>query len=240
MSSSNSTNVPQFTEEKRLIGRKNWVVFKREVKLHVGPKGLLGYLEGTIPRPNLRPNATTTTATTATQMSTPDNSQTETETSSPPPPPPTTTTGPTQPFDPNPSIYEWDAHDRWVTSTIVSNIVDPVGLGVDENKWACLIWGGLRASLDKKSEELISGAEECLRNRKLQSGEDFDEHVHVMRNLVAEARNVGSTMTDAQFHSAFINSLGQEWDEVVINLPGTTSEEAIAHLEAIWIKQENW
>ncbi|KAK1223884.1 hypothetical protein PQX77_013218 [Marasmius sp. AFHP31] len=135
MSSITPNNIPVFTEEKRLVGRKNWNRFKSEVLLQVGAKGMSGYLSGTIGRPTLAsspPPPTPTPAVPATPAAGTN------QTAQVPQPTTTTTTVPTVTpfFSPTPSIQEWDARDRYVASIIISNTVDPVGIGIDEDRSA--------------------------------------------------------------------------------------------------------
>ena len=128
------TIIPIFVEEKRLVGRKNWAAFKREVILQVGSKGLTGYLVGTISRPL----PSTPPSPPVTVVSPP--GTTTQPTTTPPATDPTLITPtpalPTQYYDVKPSIEEWDARDQYVASIIVSNTIDPVGLEIDENKAA--------------------------------------------------------------------------------------------------------
>ncbi|KAJ4478653.1 hypothetical protein C8J55DRAFT_561002 [Lentinula edodes] len=107
MSFGNSPNIPRLPDEKQLIGEDNWRPFKREVTFAVQSKGLMGYLDGTIAHPNKYPA---------------------------PIYPPTQLTTPL--FSPTPYPEEWEARDRLVAGAIVSNIIDPVRLGIDETKRA--------------------------------------------------------------------------------------------------------
>ncbi|KIK52650.1 hypothetical protein GYMLUDRAFT_179909, partial [Collybiopsis luxurians FD-317 M1] len=121
--SQNSVTAPRFPEAKQLIGEDNWREYKREVVLAVQSRSLMGYLDGTIPKPL-----------------------------------PTTSASPgsygrsvypaiaaTPYYSAIPHFEEWITRDAITTSIIVTNIVDPVGVGVDENKPASLIWRELVA-----------------------------------------------------------------------------------------------
>ena len=235
MASIAPTIIPIFVEEKRLVGRKNWATFKREVILQVGAKGLTGYLTGTISRP--RPVLPTPPSPPVVVVSPPGTTTTDAPIPSPPPTTETTPPTPTQYYDAKPSIEEWDARDRYVASVMVSNTVDPVGLGIDENKPAARIWYKLNKDLDQKSEQLISIHEKRLHNRKMEEEGSFEDHVRAMRNLVKEARDVGATVSDAQFRSILLDSFPKSWDETTIKAPGTSSDDAIEYLEAIWINE---
>lgn len=105
MSFGNSPNIPRLPDEKQLIGEDNWRPFKREITLAIQSRGLNGYLDGTIPRPSSYPG---------------------------PIYPSTHATTPL--FSATPCPEEWELRDRLVAGAIISNITDPVGLGVDETK----------------------------------------------------------------------------------------------------------
>ncbi|KAJ3860244.1 hypothetical protein EV359DRAFT_27663, partial [Lentinula novae-zelandiae] len=94
----------------------NWRPYKREILFAVQSKGVTGYIDGTIPKPNSYPGPIYPT----TQQTTPL-------------------------FSPTPFPEEWEACDRLVAGAIVSNITDPVGLGIDKTKRASEIWSMLRS-----------------------------------------------------------------------------------------------
>lgn len=133
-SSSNMPNVQRFPAGLALEGEDNWWPYKREVSLAVESKGLQGYLHGTIPKPSDMKPAVTVTSPEGTT---------------------TTTTPTTPPYSQTPSPEEWYARDRYVASTIVSNITDPTGLGVDYTETASVIWQELVKQFEQKSEELL-------------------------------------------------------------------------------------
>ncbi|KAJ3858430.1 hypothetical protein EV359DRAFT_52229, partial [Lentinula novae-zelandiae] len=91
----------------------------------VQSRGLAGYIDSTIPRPNSYPG----------------------------PIYPTTQT-PTPLFSPTPCLEEWEARDRLVAGAIVLNITDPVGLGVDETKRASEIWQAFFEKRDEQQIHL--------------------------------------------------------------------------------------
>ncbi|KAG7088731.1 hypothetical protein E1B28_012699 [Marasmius oreades] len=132
--SMNALAIPNFTEEKRLDGRKNWPAFKQEVLLQVRAKGLLGYLHNDIQRPMPRPSTSPVIVVTDTDtQSAPENAL-----------------GQQQPvitplWSMKPSPEEWDARDRYVASGIILNTLDPVGVGIDEHRdaWFILVLCGL-------------------------------------------------------------------------------------------------
>ncbi|KAJ3792277.1 hypothetical protein GGU11DRAFT_862074 [Lentinula aff. detonsa] len=77
----------------------------------------------------------------------------------------TITTTPTPPYSKTPAPEEWYARDRFAVNTIVSNMVDPTGLGVDYSKPAVQIWSDLISQFEQKNEELLLIHETNLQNQ---------------------------------------------------------------------------
>ncbi|KAK1230132.1 hypothetical protein PQX77_006789, partial [Marasmius sp. AFHP31] len=102
---------------------------------------MLGYLTGEIYRSkSIRATQATVTQTTAPEQST-DSQGEATPTPTPTAPPAQTLpVTPTPFYSVTPSVEEWDARDCWVTSVIISNTIDPIGVGIDETRWAYITW----------------------------------------------------------------------------------------------------
>lgn len=123
MSFGSSPNIPRLPDEKQLIGEESWRPYKREIAFAIQSRGLMGYMDRTIPRPNQYPGQIYPSS------------------------------QPTPLFSPTPCLEEWEARDRLVAGVIVSNITDPVGLGVDETKRASKIWQTLIKWFEKRDEQ---------------------------------------------------------------------------------------
>ncbi|KAJ3858173.1 hypothetical protein EV359DRAFT_88144 [Lentinula novae-zelandiae] len=136
----NSPNIPRLPEEKQLAGEENWRPYKREILFAVQSRGLTRYINGTIPKPNSYPGPIYPT----TQVTTPW-------------------------FSPTPFPKEWEAHDRLVAGTIVSNITDPVRLGIDKTKRASEIWMTLVKRFEKRDEQRIHLADMSLCQKEVRS-----------------------------------------------------------------------
>ncbi|KAJ3911075.1 hypothetical protein F5877DRAFT_86518 [Lentinula edodes] len=217
-SSSNMPNVQRFPTGIALEGEDNWWPYKREVSLAVESKGLQGYLHGTIAKPSDGKPAVTVTSPEGTT---------------------TTTTVTTPPYSQTPSPEEWYARDRYVASTIVSNIIDPTGLGVDYTEMASAIWQELVNQFEQKSEELLLFHDSNLRaHRYAYPEETMEEHKRTMRNLLRRATNAGAVITDGQFRVIVLASLPKDWDADIRHLPGKTSSEAFIYLQGIWLQRE--
>ncbi|KAJ3860460.1 hypothetical protein EV359DRAFT_23303, partial [Lentinula novae-zelandiae] len=119
---------------------------------------------------------------------------------------------PTPLFSPTPCLEEWESRDRLVAGAIVSNITDPVGLGVDETKRASEIWIALIKRFEKRNEQRIHLADTNLRQEKYNPLEDMmEDHEKRMRNLLKKVHDLGGVATDAQFRRIIISSMPPEW-----------------------------
>lgn len=210
MSFGNSPNIPRLPDERQLVGEDNWRPYKREILFAVQSKGLTGYIDGTIPRPSTYPG----------QIYPPTQLQTPL-------------------FSLTPCLEEWEARDRLVAGAIVSNITDPVGLGVDETKRASDIWQALIKRFEKRDEQRIHLADTNLRQEKFDPAEGtMEDHEKRMRNLLKKVHDLGGTATDAQFRRITISSMPPDWRQDVRSVPGTSSADAFTYLHTLWHEKE--
>jgi len=78
-------------------------------------------------------------------------------------------------------------------------------------------------------------AEEQLRNLRLRDGDDFPNHLALLRTLWQNINTLGGNIGDTSFHSIILSSLPASWDSIVATLYTTTSSiDAIAQLNAHW------
>ncbi|KAJ3858500.1 hypothetical protein EV359DRAFT_68966 [Lentinula novae-zelandiae] len=163
MSAGNLVNIPRLPDEKQLAGEENWRPFKREISFAVQSRGLTGYMDGTIPK--LTPRTQDYPGPIYPMMATP-------------------------PYSPTPHPEEWELRDRLVAGAIVSNIVDPIGLGVDETKRASEIWQNLIKRFEKRDEQQIHLAETSLRREVFDPSTDtMESHEKKMQNLLKRMLN---------------------------------------------------
>ncbi|KAJ3863325.1 hypothetical protein EV359DRAFT_82495 [Lentinula novae-zelandiae] len=212
MSAGNLVNIPRLPDEKQLAGEENWRPFKREILFAVQLRGLTGYMDGTIPKPTPRTQDY---------------------------PGPIYPTMATPPYSPTPHPEEWELRDRLVGGAIVSNIVDPIGLGVDEMKRASEIWQNLIKRFEKRDEQQIHLAETGLRREVFDPSTDtMESHEKKMRNLLKRVHDLGGTTTDAQFRRIVIFSMPPEWRQDVRTVPGNSSANAFTYLQTLWYQRE--
>lgn len=134
MSFRSSPNILRLPNKKQLVGEENWRPYKREILFAIQLRGLTGYIDGTIARPNSYPG----------QLY----------------PPMQHIATPLYSATPYPE--ELQARDRLVAGVIVLNITDPVGLGVDKTKRASEIWQTLIKRFEKRDEQRIHLADTNL------------------------------------------------------------------------------
>ncbi|KAJ6493358.1 hypothetical protein C8R45DRAFT_793111, partial [Mycena sanguinolenta] len=117
--SSNSTSVPMLPESEKFDGTKfpNW---ETKMLAHAKVRGLAGYLDGTIPRPDDAPTGADIE-------------------DIPLPPSPTIASV----FSKKPSLEEWTHRDGMATSILVLNVKDPVGIGLKTDGTAYEVWKSL-------------------------------------------------------------------------------------------------
>ena len=118
MSSNSSINL---SESEKFAG-KNFSLFQTRLEAALASRGLVGYLNGTITKP---PDTYTAQSTIQSQVPTVGTTLTQLTDI------PLTLWNYTYPF-----VKEWMQHDAFTHSMILSNIVDPIGLGMEMNRLA--------------------------------------------------------------------------------------------------------
>lgn len=206
----NTPNIPRLPDEKQLVGKENWRLYKREILFAVQSRGLTGYIDGMIPRPNSYPGLIYPSAQTTTPL-----------------------------FSSTPCLEEWEACDRLIAGAIVSNITNPVGLGIDETKRASETWTALIKRFEKCNEQCIYLADMNIQQEKFNPVKlTMEDHEKQMRNLIKKVHNLGGTATDAQFHRIVISSMPSDWRQDIRSIPGASSADVFAYLHMLWYKKE--
>ncbi|KAJ3912220.1 hypothetical protein F5877DRAFT_72584 [Lentinula edodes] len=134
-------------------------------------------------------------------------------------------------IQPYPCPEEWEVRDRLVAGAIVSNTVNPVGLGIDETKCASEIWSRLIKWFKKQDEQRIYLAETALRHEVFDpTADNMELHEKKMRNLLKKVHNLGGTTMDAQFRRIIIFSMPPDWRQDIRTVPDTLSKDAFTYL----------
>ncbi|KAG6838350.1 hypothetical protein C0991_012403, partial [Blastosporella zonata] len=198
MANTSNNLPPTFPDDQQFDG-DNYVIFRDRALLAARARGALGYLTGTI----LKPDDTTTIPPT-----------TKSGTTNPVPFPTPTTTEPTPWTSHTPSPEEWEVRDAWALSLLIYNTKNPIGLGVNMAGTAAAAWQALSNEYDCASEIAAVAAESHLRATKLAEGGDFQEHVRILRTQWNKAVEKGADIKDKTFRAIIISSLPSSWNTI--------------------------
>ena len=135
MSSSSYLTLP---ESERFTGN-NFTTFKTILETAIMGRGLLGYLDGSIPKPAA--SNTTQSAATSTTVTAPDGMTRTVLTDEPS----------TQWNSSNPFFEEWIQRDAYVCTSILLNSVNPDGLGIKSDGTAAEMWQSILGRYGTKS-----------------------------------------------------------------------------------------
>ncbi|KAL0564833.1 hypothetical protein V5O48_017202 [Marasmius crinis-equi] len=144
---SSLNNIPSFPKDCRLKGTENYLQFKSFVISAVRSKGLMGYLDGSIPQP-----ATTTASQLLAQSTTALNSVT-------------------------PTLNEWFLHEGHVSGLIYQNIEDSEAHGIKPELPAAEMWSSLKAKFEVTSQIHRNIALKKLESLTYSEDEDFSKHL---------------------------------------------------------------
>ena len=206
----------------------------------LGSKGLLGYTDGSIPKP---------TPTQPTQPTQPTTKQTTTgegaekSSSSPTPTITTVTAAPTPVYSTTPSYDEWIFRDQLARGHIALNVKDMSSLGVKTTGTAKEAWDSIQAQWGKSTEMRRSYAEEALNRTKYTNGTDMREHLKLLRGRKAALDVFMTTlMMDETWKGIIIRSFPPtpQWLPVIPSLYSLpTSLDVFAMLDAHWMILES-
>jgi hypothetical protein len=161
------------TEEK--FDGSNWAEWKELIMSAAKSRGVMGYLEGIIPRPA-----------TPSSMTDPSNI--------PLPAEPTVYWG-----SKKPSQDEWEQRNAYAQGLIALNVKNPVGHGVKLDGTAAESWKSLTDIQDKVTDVGRLTAGNLLRSIRHIDGSDLDTHFCVLRKAWKKYNDQGGKMDDAEF-----------------------------------------
>ena len=203
----------------------------------LGSKGLLGYTDGSIPKPTpTQPTQPTTKQTTTGEGA-------EKSSSSPTPTITTVTAAPTPVYSTTPSYDEWIFRDQLARGHIALNVKDMSSLGVKTTGTAKEAWDSIQAQWGKSTEMRRSYAEEALNRTKYTDGTDVREHLKLLRGRKAALDVFMTTpMMDETWKGIIIRSFPPtpQWLPVIPSLYSLpTSLDVFAMLDAHWMILES-
>lgn len=200
-------NVSVFPEDRHLKGIENWVAFKDFLFSLAHSKGLLGYLEGTIPEPSPPAAGIATVVAVPTFI----NSSA-------------------------PSHDEWLFREGHVSGLIYQNIVDPGSHRLSPDMSAANMWSGLKVKFEVSMQVYQDIALKQLESVHLAERGDFEAHLHTLETLCITARNIGCTVSDAKMISVIFSSLPPTWFTLVqAHQSKSKLEDVVAALMEYWM-----
>jgi hypothetical protein len=152
-----SSGIPSLTilsEEQKFNG-ENLLQWKTNMTQLLGLKGLLGYIDGNIPKPTTKPVDTKKTDTT------------------------TPTTSPV--YSTTPTLDERVFRDQLARGHITLNCTDVASLGVITTGTAKDAWESIQAEWRKSTDMCRSHAQEALNRTIYAEGTDIQEHIKMLR-----------------------------------------------------------
>ena len=171
---------------------ENLLQWKINITQLLGSKGLLGYVDGSIPQPS----------------PTPDSEPTEVAASTPV-------------YSSTPSPDEWLFRDQFARGHITLNCTDVTSLGVLTTGTAKQAWESILAEWGRSTDMRRSHAQEALNQTLYVEGSDIQEHVKTLRTRKAAVDNLSSAaMDDKTWRGVIIRSIppSPKWLPVIPSL----------------------
>jgi Reverse transcriptase (RNA-dependent DNA polymerase)/gag-polypeptide of LTR copia-type/GAG-pre-integrase domain len=208
MSTSSSTlSLIALSENDKLRGYENYISWKTLMEAHGKPKGLHKYWgnEITIPKPTPSISDTPSTPSTA---------------------PSTATSIPTPVHSTKPSELEYELRESVALSSILINVVDISGSGLNPSGTSHEAWKLLLDQYGKTSDRARNMREEALASCKLiEGGKVAGEggHIEKMRTLRKLANDTGADIQDSRFITKLLDSFPESWDAVITPMYSETN-----------------
>src|SRR5271155_55858 len=207
MSTSSSTlSLIALSENDKLCGYENYTAWKTLMEAYGRPKGLHKYWENLvkIPTPIITITSTDAAATVV---------------ASPSP-------GPTPVHSTTPSELEYELRENVALSSILINIVDIAGSGINPLGTSNEAWKLLLDQYGKTSDRARKMREEALANCKMTEGGKVageGGHIEKMRTLRKSANDAGADIKDPRFITKLLDSFPESWDAVITPMYSETS-----------------
>jgi transposase InsO family protein len=188
------------SEDQKFNG-ENLLQWKTNITQLLGSKGLLGYVDGNIPKPD--PPTTPLTATAAAVA----------------------VTG-TPIYSTTPTLDEWTFRDQLARGHITLNCTDITSLGVVATGSAKEAWDSIQTEWGKSTDMRRSHAQEALNRTLYVEGMDIQDHIKLLRTRKAAVDNLSTpAMTDEAWRGVIIRSIPPtpKWLPVIPSLYAMTS-----------------
>src|SRR6202522_3174030 len=209
-----SSGIPSLmilSEEQKFNG-DNLLQWKTNITQLLGSKGLLGYIDGKIPKPVQSPQSTESESTT------------------------TTSSTATPIYSSTPTLDEWVFRDQLARGHITLNCTDVASLGVTTTGTAKDAWDLIQAEWGRSTDMRRSHAQEALNRTKYTEGANIQEHIKLLQTRKAAVDNLSTeAMSDETWRGVIIRSIppSSKWLPVIPSLYAmATSADIISTLLA--------
>jgi hypothetical protein len=118
----------------------------------------------------------------------------------------------------SPLEAEYELRESVAISSIIINMMDIYGSGVDPSRKSHLAWALLEAQYGKANDRARNMHEEALANCRMVEGGKVtgeDGHIGKMRTLRQAANEVGTKINDTCFITKLLDSFPESWDPVI-------------------------
>ena len=209
------SGIPSLTilsEEQKFNG-DNLLQWKTNIIQLLGSKGLLGYINGNIPKPA---NVVPLTTVQSPDPAVPAQSTTTAA----------TVTLPTPIYSTTPNLDEWNFRDQLTRGHITLNCTDVESLGVMTGGTAQEAWDSIQAEWGKSTDMRRSHAQEALNRTMYVEGTDIQDHIKLLRTRRAVVNNLStSAMDDEAWRGIIIRSIPPtaKWLPVIPSLYSMSS-----------------
>ena len=177
----------------RQLDATNWYEWKTHVSSLMILSGLLGYIDSTIPRPQIpQPSSQTPTAAEAKAIE-----------------------------DATKAQSDWEAKDREAHALLLISISGSELDHTKGAKTAAEIWLQLGTIKEPKSARAILVAWQRLFRLIMEDGTWMEEHIATFRHAQDELANMGHALSDKDFSLLLIMSLPEAWDQFTSGLFGS-------------------
>jgi gag-polypeptide of LTR copia-type len=206
---SSSLSLIALSKNDKLRGYKNYIAWKTLMEVHGRPKGLHKYWLKQITIPSSPQPETKTTE--------PTSSSSSKDVIIPTPTPVHST---------KPSQLEYELRENVALSSILINVVDISGSGLDPSGTSHEAWALLLDQYGKTSDRARNMHEEALANCKMvECGKVAGEggHIEKMCTLRKLANDTGADIKDSRFITKLLDSFSESWDAVITPMYSETN-----------------
>ena len=124
-----------------------------------------------------------------------------------------------------PLELEYELREAVALSSIIINISDLFGSGVDPSAKSHVAWALLHSQYGRVSDRARNMRENALASCKMEEGAKVageDGHIEEMRTLRRAANEAGEKINDSRFITKLLDSFPESWDPVITPMYGET------------------